>query len=92
MSAYRLEPIPTRLSDPAWQGSTISEAVWAGAVYPIEARELVAGRTADPLAPASACTWERSPWLDAELTTCVWQSRMDDVPLGTVRTIDNREL
>ena len=84
VSVFRLEPIPTKLSDPAWQHSTISEAIWAGAIYPIEAREMVAQRTIS-IEAIQTSPRMNSPWLDAELTTCVWVSHKDDVPLGSMQ-------
>ena len=86
MSVYRLDPIPERLSDRAWKASIVTEAVWAGALFPSEARELVAEKTANvavKLTPEVG-----SPWLNAALTTCVWHSEKDDVALGTVRTAE----
>jgi hypothetical protein len=85
VSVYRLDPIPERLSDRAWKLSVIAEAVWVGALFPSEARELVAEITAN-VAGASGPE-VRSPWLNAELTTCVWHSEKDDVALGAVRTV-----
>lgn len=91
MSVYRLDPIPERLSDQAWKLSVIVEAVWAGALFPSEARELVAEMTANVATPATPAL--KSPWLNAELTTCTWHSERDDVPLGTVLTVaENRSV
>ena len=91
MSVYRLDPNPERLSDQAWKLSIIVEPVWAGALFPSEARELVAEKTANVAASATPAL--KSPWLNAELTTCTWHSEKDDVPLGTVLTIaENRPL
>ena len=90
MSVYRLDPIPERLSDRAWKASIVAEAVWAGALFPSEARELVAEKTANvavKLTPEA-----RSPWLNVELTTCVWHSERDDIALGTVRTVESDRL
>lgn len=85
MSAYRLDPIPERMSDHAWKLSVVDEAVWAGALFPTEARELVAERTFNAAVPATSAL--KSPWLNAQLTTCVWHSERDDIGLGTVRTV-----
>jgi hypothetical protein len=82
MTGYRLDPIPTTLSDPRWQrGSTVHEAIFVGAATPEEARALAATRTANPTAPSGL----QSPWLDDKLKSCLWERPEPEVPQQSLR-------
>jgi len=87
MAVYRLDPNPIKLSDPAWALSAINEAVWAEAPTPDAARRLAAGKTARAVPAVWHQTKPRSPWLNPDLTFCVYDTSKADIAPGTVLSL-----
>ena len=87
MGAYRLDPIVT--DHPCWEASSHNGFLWVGAQTPHQARELAAAFTlviskpSHPYAPRPV-----SPWLLADVTSCVWYPDRNDIPEGAVEGAD----
>jgi len=83
MNVYRLDPIDP--GHPSWRHSMEKDTVWAGAPTAQDARNFVAAKT--KLAAPGAAGFE-SPWLDAAVTSCVWEPSMTHISAGTVVRAD----
>jgi hypothetical protein len=92
MNTYRLDPIPSTLSNPRWQRSSVRECVWVAAETPNEARKKVALATIEftPVVPGAPLL--HSPWYDDALVICVMDTSRTDVPDDAVMTADGRSL
>jgi hypothetical protein len=91
MTVYRLDPIPTSLTDPRWEASSVRECVWVRASTPDEARKKVARATLSvtPVRPGKPLLL--SPWYDDTLAIYVMDTR-SGVPEDTVITADGRPI
>jgi hypothetical protein len=84
MNVYRLDPIPSTLSNPKWHQVRARESLWVQAESPDEARKKVALATLEytPVVPGVAKP--PSPWYDEGLALCVMDTSRADVPEGVV--------
>jgi len=79
MKVYRLSPL--NADDPSWKYSVEKSHVWACALTPSAARELVAARTGFfKLAEPGAV----SPWRNEQVTNCVEEPTMSYPDAGEV--------
>jgi hypothetical protein len=80
VTVYRLDPIPTTLSNPRWKLSHVRESVWVIAERPDEARQKVVLATTEfmPMVPGRPILV--SPWYDDALVICVADTSRTDVP------------
>jgi hypothetical protein len=79
MKVFRLWPVLT--DDPLWKYSVEKTHLWAGALTPGDARDLVAVKSGFyKLADAGAA----SPWKDARVTGCAEEPTMDYPSAGEV--------
>lgn len=79
MKVFRLSPLVA--DDPSWKYSVEKSHVWACALTPADARELVASRTGFfKLAEPGAV----SPWRDARVVSCVEEPTMNYPDAGEV--------
>lgn len=87
MNVYRLDPIDS--NDASWQLSTVRKTVWAAALTPDAARQLVASTTLRfRRLPSGHPPKPISPWLNEKVTTCVWDTARNDLGDGDVVTAD----
>jgi hypothetical protein len=92
MKTYRLDPIPSTVSNARWQKSSVRECVWVTAENPNEARKKVALATlqfthVEPGAPILY-----SPWYDDALAMCVMDTSRTDVREDAVITANGKNI
>ncbi|HVO33360.1 MAG TPA: hypothetical protein VMU17_05535 [Elusimicrobiota bacterium] len=83
MKVYRLSPEDT--NNPNWKYSIEKSHVWAGALSPADARDLVAARTGFFKLAVSGAV---SPWKDERVTSCVEEPTMNYPSPGEVSRED----
>jgi hypothetical protein len=79
MTVFRLSPLDA--DDPSWKYSVEKSHVWAGALTPAAARDLVAAKTGFFKLMEQGAV---SPWKDERVTSCVEEPTMNYPDAGEV--------
>lgn len=79
MKVFRLSPI--EVADPSWKYSVEKSHVWACALTPADARDLVAARTGFFKLEEPGAV---SPWMNERVTSCVEEPTMSYPSPGDV--------
>ena len=90
MTVYRLDP--KRPYDLSWQASRVKEPVWVSATIEDAAREKVARATLMAVRLPKGYPPITSPWLLANVTTCILDLSRTDIPRDKVVAADGRAL
>jgi len=87
---FRLDPLPS--DDASWSISTVREAIWVGADSDQQAREVAALKTLKARTIRPGEKIPVSPWHDAKLTSCVWETNRTDLGRGEAALADGTRL
>ncbi len=79
MPIYRMDPVVSKLTDPAWANSPVRETCWVHAADEAEARGMASARFLDARATIPGETSAESPWRDDSLVAA---TQTEETPAG----------